>query len=619
MFTDKEVKVKEKIDGMWTKRILVTDFEFLYLFRLSSPDKDPVIISEIKYSKLTFCKEIKDNFCKKTNVLTVTDKSNRTYQIHFNNSLSYKELFSKLSNPELKDTARKVEKRLKHHSSMKVIPIEEPQPKQRMRTASMPKELPKTPTRSDKHIVSKIFKSNNGINQFSIAEGQDIKRNLFCSDEEILKETIESFKRNTFYYYDPAILESMVKSTTKEEKLVKLITLAETKETKVILLTYLLARLFVQMLEESFVNSLRTTLAEKEMHKDFIIGAENMHSLKANIVDLANQFVGQSDKRKEFIGQILPGVLEKRYELIGTASFLLNDFNECYFLACVQHVTRISFLDVYKLNFEIAEPLTIEFIHKIDPGLINSLFLAAYRKHCSSHEVDSSQGDTTKKKLDLGNLQVANYDNATTNYKQMHLFTDRSRINTISLIKDHVDSRRWELALDLCEYYLSSWGNLLFLNPQIFCYMAEIYYRLKSPHLARVLLNKAETQIAVLLGKENSFLTEILHNRLLLQLKFEDYGEEEMNSNVERLLYLNEKHYEPGSLVDVLVQLNCMLVKKDELKREDVQIKAIKLITQLFHLGHKDRATSFNNIFNQVMEINKGLGEEWKKLIKLIH
>ena len=118
-----------------------------------------------------------------------------------------------------------------------------------------------------------------------------------------------------------------------------------------------------------------------------------------------------------------------------------------------------------------------------------------------------------------------------------------TRINLIKMIYNHIYTKKYELALKMCDYYLIKYSETLFLNHVVYIMLAEIYNMFEGFEYSRLFYEKALTILCWQFSVDNPALIEIYYSFALIMLKQVDLNElyEEIFTLLEKATLLAEK------------------------------------------------------------------------------
>jgi len=135
------------------------------------------------------------------------------------------------------------------------------------------------------------------------------------------------------------------------------------------------------------------------------------------------------------------------------------------------------------------------------------------------------------------------YDLMLKSLKESEKTNESTRINLIKIIYNHIYSKKYEIALKMCDYYLIKYSETLFLNHVIFIILAEIYNLIEGVEYSRIFYEKALCLIGWQFSEDNPSLIDIYYSFVLVLLKQVDLDDlyEEIFLLLEKATNLAEK------------------------------------------------------------------------------
>ena len=112
------------------------------------------------------------------------------------------------------------------------------------------------------------------------------------------------------------------------------------------------------------------------------------------------------------------------------------------------------------------------------------------------------------------------------------------RTMLIRLISSNMLSKRYEIALKLCESYNQKFSETIFLNSNIFIILAEIYYELDGIETAQFFFDKSKYLIKWQYQEDNPFLIDILYSFSSILMKNLKENEKKLEDILKELMRL---------------------------------------------------------------------------------
>ena len=435
----------------------------------------------------------------------------------------------------------------------------------------------------------------------------------------VISSLVPLFDEYKVFIYDPYILKTFLKSHGLGIKHIGTIyQMVSSPNVKTVLLIQMIAIISRKFLQLSVVKSLEVVLREKELNESFTVTSSHPHSIEYCIVDLFNTFISVSEDniyRYDLYAKILPNYIKEKFNVDINVSHkpLMEISNDkammSSLLYSMMYYNRVCFTNAESVDVTSLYPFTSNDIKYISPYYINKWHIKASEtlssmtflttpssKSLSSNHIQFISTTNAKRIKSISLMNTVSSSAMLSHLKSSDESNDSNRICVANTIYNYILNKKNSLAVKLCDYYLSKFLDIPFLNAVIYMYLGEVYNDIKGFEFSKLLFDKARAISRSLYPGINSFEFEVEYNYLLVMMKQSDeFIEENLNEISETInqcemisrKFYGKVHYKVGIQKCILDLGYKMRKDTDEKEIWEVYNKVREYINEMKEKGDK--------------------------------